>query len=225
MLINGDKIIANYELKIGSVMIPRVDHTKLLGVYVDEKLKWNVHTKYIADKISKMCGIVYVIRRKLTPQALRTIYLSLIYSHLIYCVPLWGNTWMCYLRPIEIAQKRALRTINSMGRYDHTHEVFVSQKLLKFKFIYMYFSLLLIFKYLNCDYVPHVFTRRDNRYEMRNAHNVLIPVTRLELYRKCIYFSAPSQWVNLPIQLKNIQNINTFKMNMKAHLLVMQSNL
>ena len=188
-------------------------------------MKWNVHTKHVSDKVSKVCGILYSIRKKLTPAAMRTIYLSLIYSHIIYCVPIWGNTWACHLRSVELAQKRALRTINHLGRYDHTHELFVSQKLLKFKFVVMYFSSLLIFKFLNCDYVPHVFSRAVNVYQFRNTNNVIIPNTRLELYKKSVYFSAPSIWYNLGNDIKRIQNINSFKLNLKACLLETQRNV
>ena len=80
MLINVEGLDDNYVLKIGSTRIPRVNNTKLLGLYVDDKLKWNIHTKYIADKISKLCGILYCVRKKLTAQAMRTIYFSLIYN-------------------------------------------------------------------------------------------------------------------------------------------------
>ena len=80
---------------------------------------------------------------------MRTIYMSLIYSHLIYCVPIWGNTWACHLRPVELAQKRAIRCISNATRYEHTHDLFISAKLLKFKYVYMYFASLMIYKFLN----------------------------------------------------------------------------
>ena len=225
MLINGEKINECYEIKIGNTVIPRVHDTKLLGLYVDEKLKWNVHIRYLTDKISKVCGVLYCIRKKLTAKAMRTIYLSLIYSHIIYCVPIWGNTWACHVRPVEIAQKRAIRTMNYMRRYDHTHEVFVTQKLLKFKYIYSYFSSLLIFKFLYSNYVPLVFSRANNPYGLRNSDNVSIPISRTELYSKSVYFSAPSIWYNLPNHLKQMQNVNAFKSNAKAYLLTLQTHI
>ena len=134
MLINGSNIKDEYEVKIGAIPIPRVNVTKLLGLYLDEKLKWNVHTNYIADRISKICGVMYAIRNKLTDTAKRTIYMSLIYSHIIYCLPIWGNTWATHVRPVELAQKRAIRTICNASRYEHTHELFIRCKLLKLKF-------------------------------------------------------------------------------------------
>ena len=111
------------------------------------------------------------------------------------------------------------------GRYDHTHEFFVNQKLLKFKYVVMYFYSLLVLKFLNCNYFPLVFSRTNNVYQLRNNINLMIPFTRSELFKKSVFISAPSIWYNLLNNLKNIQNINTFKYNLKKHLLEMQTNL
>ena len=179
-------------------------------------------TNYVADKIAKICGIIYNIRKKLTSDALRTIYMSLIYSHLIYCVSIWGSTWACHLRPVELAQKRAIRTMCNRARYDHTHELFVSLKLFKFKYVHMYFVSLLIFKFFHCNYVQSVFFRSHNPYDLRNVNNVNIPNSRSELYLKSVYYRAPSIWYNLDGQLKNSSNINIFKSRLKNSLLLQQ---
>ena len=223
MLINCNIDNVQYEIKIGETVIPRVMSTKLLGLHVDEKLKWNIHVNYVADKISKVCGVIYNIRKKLTPQAMRTIYMSLIYSHLIYCIPIWGNTWACHLRPVEVAQKRAVRTISNVARYEHTHELFMNLKLLKLKNVHKYFSSLLIFKFLNCHYVPLIFSRHQNPYALRNANNVYVPHSRSELFLRSVFYNTPSLWYSLDAQLKQIRNIETFKRKLKQYLLAHQN--
>ena len=166
---------------------------------------------------------MYAIRSKLTINAKRTIYMSLIYSHIIYCIPIWGNTWARHIRPVELAQKRAVRTIYNVPRYEHTHELFVTCKLLKLKFILMYFSSVLIFKFLHCNYVPNVFTPANNPYILRNLNHVTVPQTRLELVLKSVYYNAPNTWNNLHADLKSIININTFKRKLKEHILTLQT--
>ena len=222
MLINGDAMDDEYEIKIGETVIPRVQTTKLLGLYVDEGLKWNTHTNYVADKIAKVCGIIYNIRNKLTPIAMRTIYMSLIYSHITYCIPIWGNTWAVHLRPVKLAQKRAVRTISNVARFDHTHELFVSLKILKLRYVYQYFSLVLTHKYMYGNYVPLVFTRANNPYNIRNVNNIHVPRCRTTLFQKSVYYAAPSMWYNLDNVLKTLVNVHTFKSRLKEHLLSMQ---
>ena len=223
MLFNCKNEIQEYELKIGGTPIPRVLTTKLLGLHIDDKLKWNVHTNYVAGRVSKVCGVIYKIRNKLTPSAMRTIYMSLIYTHLLFCLPIWGNTWACHLRPVELAQKRAIRTISNVARYDHTHELFISLKLLKIKYMCIYFSALIVFKFLNCNYVPDIFVRDANPYALRNINNVIVPPTRSELFIKSVFYKAPSIWYNLEVPLKQISNINTFKFKLKESLFSLQA--
>ena len=210
-MINCTNVDFQYEIKIGQIPIPRVNTTKLLGLHIDDRLRWNFHTKHVVDKVSKMCGILYTLRKKLTASAMRTLYMSLIYSHLIYCIPIWGNTWSCHLRPVELAQKRAVRTISGVSRYEHTHELFINLKLLKLNYVCMYFSSLLIFKFLNCEYVPSVFVRDNNPYVLRNINNVIVPYFRSETFMKSVYYRSPIIWYNLHPDLKQLTNINTFK--------------
>ena len=153
-------------LIIGQWGIPRVDHTKLLGLIIDQKLKFDLHTKQVASKISKTCGILYLIRKKLNAVAMKTIYMSLIYPSLIYCVPIWGGTWATHLRPVITAQKRAVRVIAGVRRYEHTHHLFMQLKLLKFHFIFTYFTALLMFKHLNYGYVESAFSMPNHQYNI-----------------------------------------------------------
>ena len=43
-------------IKIDSTNISRVETTKFLGVIIDEKLKWQRHTSYVALKLAKSLG-------------------------------------------------------------------------------------------------------------------------------------------------------------------------
>ena len=44
------KTLAQFKLFIDGNNLERVSSTKLLGVFVDEKLKWNVHVNYVASR-------------------------------------------------------------------------------------------------------------------------------------------------------------------------------
>ena len=213
------------EVKLGPHRIPQVTDTKFLGVYLDDRLKWNIHIAHVAKKISKICGILYAVRNKLTDVSIRMIYFALIYSQIIYCIPLWGNAYSCHLRPIVLAQKRAVRTMTYSARYEHTLPIFNRLNLLKFDLLYKYFSSLLIHKFMHQNYVQSIFSRRQNQYHGRNSNNVAQFRTNLTLCIKCVFYSAPSIWNSLDRSLKQIVNVNTFKLHMKAHLFQEQSLL
>ena len=55
----------NFNIKIDSTTISRVETTKFLGIIIDEKLKWQYHISYVALKLAKSLGILNSLKTKL----------------------------------------------------------------------------------------------------------------------------------------------------------------
>ena len=86
------------------IPIKRASSTKFLGVIIDERLKWDHHIRNVCVKVSKVCGIIYQIRKKITAEALKAIYYSLVYPHLIYCISVWGGTFQDHFKNLQISK-------------------------------------------------------------------------------------------------------------------------
>jgi len=65
--------------------------TKFLGVLIQSNLKWNEHISSIANKISKVIGIINKIKRTLSTDHLKLLYQSLIQPYLNYCCIIWAS--------------------------------------------------------------------------------------------------------------------------------------
>ena len=74
LLFSPDSSEHHYELKLGNCLIPRAQHTKLLGVIMDDRLKWNHHSTHVANILRKLNGVLHFCRRKLSTEALKIIY-------------------------------------------------------------------------------------------------------------------------------------------------------
>ena len=133
--------------KIDNVNITRVTETKFLGVIVDQKLYWNGHINYIALKISKSLFILRKLRRCLTKKCLLTLYYSIIFPHLHYCVATWGGAAQSSLNRLKILQKRALRTIDKSCYLSHSNSLFIKFRVLKFEDIYMFYCIIFMYKF------------------------------------------------------------------------------
>ena len=83
--------------------IERVQYTKFLGVVIDEHLDWSQHIKEVCLKLSRTCGILYKIRKQLTTDAMLSIYYTLAYPFLYYCISVWGCTWPSFLNTLVVA--------------------------------------------------------------------------------------------------------------------------
>ena len=93
-------------VSLDSEIIEQVQNTKFLGVIIDENLNWKCHIDQTCLKLFKITGILYRIHHNLTIEAMISIFYTLFYSHLIYCVPVWVCTWPSFLGRLTVAQNK-----------------------------------------------------------------------------------------------------------------------
>ena len=106
--------------------------TVFLGVILDEHLSWRPHILRVSRKISKSIGIIYKSSFCVPKPSLRSLYYSLVYPHLIYCVSVWGSTYQSNLNWIIILQKKIISVISKKSFDSHTGVLFKEQEIVKF---------------------------------------------------------------------------------------------
>ena len=109
-----------------------VKETVFLGVVLDEHLSWKPDIINVSRKISKSIGIIYKSSFCLPKTSLRSLYYTLVYPYLIYCVSVWGSTYHSNLKRIIILQKKIIRIISKDSFDSHTDVLFKEQMILKF---------------------------------------------------------------------------------------------
>ena len=77
-------------LKIADTVIENVNEFNFLGVHLDSHMTWKSHTDKLALKLSKYTGILNKLKHYLPSYILRTLYFTLIHSHLNYAILTWG---------------------------------------------------------------------------------------------------------------------------------------
>ena len=68
-------------LMINNTLIEQVTEFNFLGLTINEYINWNSHTKKIANKISRILGVMNRLKRYLPLSAIKLMYDSLILSH------------------------------------------------------------------------------------------------------------------------------------------------
>lgn len=151
------KLTISKSLVIDNVTIQMVKETKFLGMIIDEHLNFGAHITNIKQKVSRGLGVLFKAKRYVHECTLLTLYYAFIYPYYTYCITIWGNTYSTYLDSLFKLQKRAVRIISGVKRFDSTGPLFSNLNLLTLKQLYMYSIQLFMFKYQN-DILPDIFS-------------------------------------------------------------------
>ena len=139
-------------------VLEQADHTKFLGVYIDQHLTWKPHVNFIAAKISKSVGLLYKAKYYLPSKSLLTLYYALIYPYLTYCNLIWASTYVTNLQRIYLLQKRAVRAISKADYKASSKPLFANLKILDVFSIYSLQVSSFMYLYHN-DALPIAFTQ------------------------------------------------------------------
>ena len=108
-------------MKINDVTLPKVQSTKFLGVWIDEKLDWTEHTNKLILKLKKNMNLLRVSKRFLTVDVKRIVYYAHIYSHLKYGIAIWGHMALKQqLTKLKKIQNEGLRLLTNTKHTDHS---------------------------------------------------------------------------------------------------------
>ena len=112
-------------LVVESISLERIESRKVLGLTIQNNLKWDLHISEIVTKASKRLHILRVLKRsRVSPFHLLRVYLALIRSLLGYCCPVWHSSLTINLSDkIERVQKRTMRIIYPALSYDAALEI------------------------------------------------------------------------------------------------------
>ena len=127
MLFNRTNINFDLDIKINNEPIERVKTFNFLGLTITDKLDWKQHIDNLGKKINRNIGILRRLKTQLPYATMKLLYFSLIHSHLLYMILIWGNDMDYILKK----QKQAIRIINNKHFLCHTEPLFKSSKILR----------------------------------------------------------------------------------------------
>jgi hypothetical protein len=205
---------------INGINIEMVEKTKFIGVIVDSKLKWDHHINHIKTKISKGIGIICKARKLLETHTLLTLYYSMVYPYLLYCIEVWGSSGQTRMSSLFKLQKKALRIITSANFYAASDPLFNNLQILKLSQIYLNSVAIIMFKYVK-GMLPSIFDDLFNRNRdinlrvTRNSYKLAVPRCRTELHKKSMRFQGPTVWNKCEDLVNHQCSVYTFKKRLK----------
>ena len=209
-------------LNLANHTIQKVSCTKFLGIYIDDELQWGEHINHVLKMVSSGSYALHAVKRFLSTDNMKTLYYSLIHSHLSYGTMLWGSAFQYRLRQLEVIQKKAVRNICNVGYNAQTSPLFKQLSIPKLNDIYNTQLCKLMFLFTNgtlpCP-LQMVFTRNSNvhSYQTRQAHDPHFVARKSSFISKNVMYQAPVAWSNLPLATKSCKTVKSFNYQVKKY--------
>ena len=205
-------------VKIESEIIQNTPTQKLLGITIDNELKFNIHVNNLCKKASLKLHALARISRFMSPPKLKMIMKTFVLSHFNYC-PL---VWMFHSRElnnrINHIHERALRLA-----YKDQHSTF-QELLTKDASVSIHHRNLQtlaaeIYKYLH-DLSPkimgEVFNLNEVNYNLRtDTHFAGGNIRTTQYGLQSIRYLAPRIWKIVPENIKESPSLQSFKRGIK----------
>ena len=153
--------------------IMEVNEKKFLGVIIDNNLNWKPHITYISKKkVAKGIGIILKARKVFNNETLSTLYFTLAYPYLNYCIHVWGRAYNTHLKDPFVLQNKIIRITNGVPPRTNTEYLYIQQSVLIVKRLYyMYYNMgLFMYKYSN-SMLPEMLNIHFNKIEDTHSNN------------------------------------------------------
>ena len=220
---------SNYSgIKVHATEILATNSISILGVELDQKLKFNIHVDEICSQTGKQINALKRIKHHLEKDSKMTIYNSYINCNFNYCSVIWMFANQSTLDKLERTNKRALRFVTNKGHISY-EEMCRQEKQLN---IYrrciksMAIQLFKVKQGTAPSYIKELFSVQNSGYAMRDNQKMTLPEFNTVTFGKNSfrYFGA-KVWNNIPIYIKNSTSLSTFKSAITRWLLTCEESM
>ena len=229
MLIGTKGRTASKQLKIqlNNKEISECSTVKLLGVHIDNDLKWRTHTEELAKQMNSRLFLYRRLCEFIPRSLMATLYHSLFQSKFDYCLTLWGSCALKNLNLLQRIQNRAARIITkNFDRDVNSVEIVGNLGWMTMEQRFKYFVLLLTYKCVN-NFAPVYLTNMLTAAQDEHFHATRLAITKgftlprikTEYYKGSFRYQAAKLWNSLPSNLRCSSSVNSFKQRLKSFIL------
>lgn len=212
-------------LKIGNDLIEPVNSVRNLGAIFDSQMKLELHVNKICRNSLYHLRNIRRVRAYLDDSSVQKVVHAFISSNIDYCNSLLYRLPNDLISKIQLIQNTAIRIIFKLKKYDHITPSLRHLHWLPVKHRITFKICLIVFKALHYNkpiYIRNMLNiQLNNRYSLRRRGIILtIPPHqgKTRYGERAFEVCGPTLWNALPLQIREINNINFFKAELKTFL-------
>ena len=143
---------------------------------------------------------------------MHTLYCSMFLPYINYCTEVWGNTYVTNIKPICLLQKKTVRIINNAGFNDHTNELFLTSKIIKFQDLVKFKTATVMYKAKNKlppANIQYLFDTKEHlSYDLRGKNKFAIKYARTKTM--CVSVVGVKIWNTINNNIANAESLQKF---------------
>ena len=121
------------QIEINNTTIKHSQHSKYLGIILDQNLNWEEHVDKLKKDLSSIIGSFKIIKNYIPEANKRQLYHAHIYSKLQYGIEIYGQATATTTKQLQVKQNEALKALYNYNHYKPTKELHRELKLLLVK--------------------------------------------------------------------------------------------
>jgi hypothetical protein len=205
---------SNPQIVIGNHIIQQVSSKKVLGVIIDEQLKWKEHNDAKCKKNSQSIALLKRAKQFVSQDTLLNMFNALVLPHFTYCSNVWNEGSCANIEKLHKLHKRAARTITG-SNYEiiRSSEIFEKLGWEKIEIILKKHEHIMTFKALRGempDYLSDLFVAGHNdTYQLRsNDRKLYLNKPNTNLMKNSFSYRGAVSWNSLPAEIVDVYTIN-----------------
>ena len=192
-----NKTSTNFVVKLDDTFIKAENCVKYLDILTDSHLNFRFHLEEIENKLSKSLGILYKLKPILPQNPLFKSYYSMVHSHLLYGLVVWGSTFPSYLKQLNSIQNKPVKLIG--GRNYSKLNILKLPDLYKLetaKFVYRFMHKTLPQTFFDFFVEASKISGRTTR-SSGNRHSLYIPRYNTNRLQRSIKYQGVKIWSSI----------------------------
>ena len=196
------------------IAVERSDTVKMLGITVDDKLKFDIHIDTLCKKAARQLNVLYRFVGIFDEKERLLIHNSFILANFNYCPIVWHFCGKVSTKKIEKAQERALRFLHNdkVSSYQILLEKSNMSTLHVRRIKAIACEVFKSLHDLNPTFMKEMFTEKEVSYNLRD-NNILVqpPFNKISYGRNTFSYYGAHIYNLLPNEIKECTKISSFK--------------
>ena len=214
------------EIDTGSEVIMPVRTTKLLGIEIQDDLKWSQYillsNNSLVRQLNTRLSALKLISAAANFKERLMVTNGLFSSKLIYQICLWGGAEDYLLQALQVVQNKAVRFVTRAQKDTSLSSMRNSCGWLNVRQLVFYHSVILIQKTLITGYRRYIYDQlptkysRNTRLASSNALRLaLVKRATLTLTERSFIHRASTSYNMIPAELRQLRKMSSFKSKLK----------